>query len=66
MSTLSNSKVHVILLQGIPNQSPASILGYLPPFVTLAPGDLTPLVSMEAETGCAIIGRNSFPIDLKV
>lgn len=66
MGTLSNSKGRVILLQGTPNQSPASILGYLPSFVTLAPGDLTPLASVETETGCAIIGRNSFSTDLKI
>lgn len=66
MGTSSNFKGHVILLQGTPNQSPDSILGYLPSFVTLAPGDLTPLASVETETRCAILGRNSFPTDLKI
>lgn len=66
MGTLSNSKVHVLLLQGTLNQSPASILGCLPPFVALAPGDLTPLASVETKTGCPVIGRNSFPTDLMI
>lgn len=66
MGTFFNSKVHVLLLQGTTNQSSASILGCLPPFVALSPGDLTPLASVETKTGYAIIGRKFFPTDLMI